>query len=134
MKSRCYLLYRKPNVIHASDLDCKVPNCICSWQKSLFFKSRPKYNASEMHELLYTLNPDFILCWVRLYECFLQMSYAASAPTLSNRMDYPYFYRTIMPDTMFNPARIRLMKEFKWSKVGTIHGKHEIFSLVRFYL
>ncbi|XP_072018246.1 gamma-aminobutyric acid type B receptor subunit 2-like [Amphiura filiformis] len=58
------------------------------------------------------------------------MSYAASAPTLSNRIDYPYFYRTVMPDTMFNSARIRLMKEFGWNKVGTIHGKHEIFSLV----
>ncbi|XP_072016480.1 gamma-aminobutyric acid type B receptor subunit 2-like [Amphiura filiformis] len=31
---------------------------------------------------------------------------------------------------MFNPARIHLMKEFGWNKVGTINGKHEIFSLV----
>ncbi|XP_072048784.1 gamma-aminobutyric acid type B receptor subunit 2-like [Amphiura filiformis] len=58
------------------------------------------------------------------------VSYAAIAPTLSNRIDYPYFYRSVMPDTMFNAARIRLMKEFGWNKVGTIHGKHEIFSLV----
>ncbi|XP_072015066.1 gamma-aminobutyric acid type B receptor subunit 1-like [Amphiura filiformis] len=58
------------------------------------------------------------------------VSYAATTPSLSNRIDYPYFFRTIMPDTMFNSARIRLMKEFSWNKVGTIHGKHEIFSLV----
>ncbi|XP_072016477.1 gamma-aminobutyric acid type B receptor subunit 2-like [Amphiura filiformis] len=57
------------------------------------------------------------------------VSYAAASPTLSNRIDYPYFYRTIMPDTMFNSARIHLLKEFGWNKVGTIHGKHEIFSL-----
>ncbi|XP_072016482.1 gamma-aminobutyric acid type B receptor subunit 2-like [Amphiura filiformis] len=62
------------------------------------------------------------------------ISYGASAPTLSNRIDYPYFYRTVMPDTMFNPARIHLMKEFGWNKVGTIHGKHEIFSLTADHL
>ncbi|XP_072016479.1 gamma-aminobutyric acid type B receptor subunit 1-like [Amphiura filiformis] len=58
------------------------------------------------------------------------VSYAAISPALSNRIDYPYFYRTVVPDTMINSARIRVMKEFGWNKVGTIHGKHEIFSLV----
>ncbi|XP_072016481.1 gamma-aminobutyric acid type B receptor subunit 2-like [Amphiura filiformis] len=62
------------------------------------------------------------------------ISYSAAAPSLSNRIDYPYFYRTVIPDTMFNPARIHLMKEFRWNKVGTIHGKHEIFSLAADHL
>ncbi|XP_072015945.1 gamma-aminobutyric acid type B receptor subunit 1-like [Amphiura filiformis] len=57
------------------------------------------------------------------------VSYAASSPALSNRDVYPYFFRTIMPDTMFNPARIRLLREFGWNKVGVIHGKEEIESL-----
>ncbi|XP_072048870.1 gamma-aminobutyric acid type B receptor subunit 1-like [Amphiura filiformis] len=57
------------------------------------------------------------------------MSYSASSPSLSNRVQYPYFYRTIMPDTMFNPARIQLIKYFGWTRVATIHENYEIFSL-----
>ena len=58
------------------------------------------------------------------------MSYAASSSALSNRKVYPYFYRTYMPDAMFNPSRERLMRDFNWTRVATIHENHELFSLV----
>ncbi|XP_022091351.1 uncharacterized protein LOC110979652 isoform X2 [Acanthaster planci] len=58
-----------------------------------------------------------------------QMSYAAASSALSNRKKFPFFYRTYMPDAMYNPARIRLMREYGWKRVATIHENHELFSL-----
>ena len=58
------------------------------------------------------------------------MSYSAASSALSNREKYPYFYRTYMPDAAVNPARVRLMKDFGWQRVATIHYNHELFSLV----
>ena len=58
------------------------------------------------------------------------MSYAASSSALSNREVYPYFYRTYMPDAMYNPARVHIMKKYGWQRVATIHENHELFSLV----
>ncbi|XP_072031852.1 gamma-aminobutyric acid type B receptor subunit 2-like [Amphiura filiformis] len=57
------------------------------------------------------------------------MSYSAASSALSDREKYPYFYRTYMPDAAVNPARVRLMKDFNWNRVATIHYNHELFSL-----
>lgn len=62
------------------------------------------------------------------------MSYAAASSILSNRNKYPLFYRTYMPDSMYNPARVRLIKEYGWTRVATIHENHELFSLVRQFI
>ena len=59
------------------------------------------------------------------------MSYGAASSALSDREKFPFFYRTYMPDAAYNPARIRLLREFGWTRVATIHETHELFSLVR---
>lgn len=58
------------------------------------------------------------------------MSYSAGSSALSNRVEYPYFYRTYMPDAMLNRARIRIIKDFGWKRVATIHENKDLFSLV----
>ncbi|XP_038071683.1 uncharacterized protein LOC119740441 [Patiria miniata] len=63
------------------------------------------------------------------YWNLVTMSYGAASSALSNRKKFPFFYRTYMPDAMYNPARIRLMREYGWRRVATIHENHELFSL-----
>ena len=58
------------------------------------------------------------------------MSYSAASSALSNRAVFPYFYRTYMPDTMLNRARIRIIRDFGWKRVATIHENHDLFALV----
>lgn len=36
-----------------------------------------------------------------------------------------------MTDTLYNTARIRILKDFNWTRVATLHENHEIFALVR---
>ena len=60
----------------------------------------------------------------------LQVSYSAASSALSNRVVFPYFYRTYMPDPMLNRARVRLIKEFGWQRIATIHENQDLFSLV----
>ncbi|XP_038073128.1 uncharacterized protein LOC119741448 isoform X2 [Patiria miniata] len=63
------------------------------------------------------------------YWNLITMSYSAGSSALSNRVVFPYFYRTYMPDAMLNRARIRLIKEFGWQRVATIHENQDLFSL-----
>ncbi|XP_071964124.1 gamma-aminobutyric acid type B receptor subunit 1-like [Antedon mediterranea] len=58
----------------------------------------------------------------------VQMSYAASNPALSDRNKYKSFYRTCASDTIFNYARLAMIKLFKWTRVATIHENQELFS------
>ncbi|XP_038069217.1 uncharacterized protein LOC119738403 [Patiria miniata] len=70
-----------------------------------------------------------IISGTAYYWNLIAISPSAASPGLSNREKYPLFYRTYMPDAMFNPVRIRLMREFGWKRVATIHENHEVFSL-----
>ncbi|CAD5114117.1 DgyrCDS3264 [Dimorphilus gyrociliatus] len=49
-----------------------------------------------------------------------QLSYADTHPELSDRTRYSMFFRTIPSDLDYNPARVKLVKNFGWKRVGTI--------------
>ncbi|XP_072023148.1 gamma-aminobutyric acid type B receptor subunit 1-like [Amphiura filiformis] len=63
------------------------------------------------------------------YWNLITVSYGAESPGLSNRKFYPYFYRSASPATVYNYARIRLMREYGWNRVATIHENREYFKL-----
>ncbi|XP_059157724.1 gamma-aminobutyric acid type B receptor subunit 2-like [Physella acuta] len=49
-----------------------------------------------------------------------QLSYADTNPMLSDRDEFPNFYRTVPSDSDFNPARLALLRHFNWTTVGTL--------------
>ncbi|PIK56916.1 putative gamma-aminobutyric acid type B receptor subunit 1-like [Apostichopus japonicus] len=63
------------------------------------------------------------------YWNLITLSYSAASSALSNRDEYPYFFRTYVPDAMYNPLRIKILKAFNWTRVATIHTNFEVFSL-----
>ncbi|XP_038052380.1 gamma-aminobutyric acid type B receptor subunit 1-like [Patiria miniata] len=59
----------------------------------------------------------------------IQLSYGASSPELSNRDRYPRFFRMFPPESLFNVVWLAVIKEFKWTKVATLHQSVDLFSL-----
>lgn len=57
------------------------------------------------------------------------MSFGSTAPALSDREEFPYFFRTVMPDSSHNPARIAFIRRFKWDTVTTFSQNEEVHSL-----
>lgn len=57
------------------------------------------------------------------------MSFGAVAPALSDRREFPLFYRTVAPDSSHNPARIAFIRRFGWDTVTTFSQNEEIYSL-----
>jgi gamma-aminobutyric acid type B receptor len=48
---------------------------------------------------------------------------------LSDRREFPLFYRTVAPDSSHNPARIAFIRRFGWDTVTTFSQNEEIHSL-----
>ncbi|XP_072854575.2 gamma-aminobutyric acid type B receptor subunit 2 [Pogona vitticeps] len=61
----------------------------------------------------------------------VQLSFAATTPELADKKKYPYFFRTVPSDNAVNPAILKLLKHFKWKRVGTLTQDIQRFSEVR---
>ncbi|XP_077868126.1 gamma-aminobutyric acid type B receptor subunit 1-like, partial [Saccoglossus kowalevskii] len=51
----------------------------------------------------------------------------ATAPTLSNRDEFPGFFRTHPSQYIYNDARLEMCKAFGWTTVATLYQTHEKF-------
>ncbi|XP_052864575.1 gamma-aminobutyric acid type B receptor subunit 2 [Anopheles cruzii] len=63
------------------------------------------------------------------YWNILQVSFGSTAPALSDRGEFPLFYRTVAPDSSHHPARIAFLARFGWDMVATFSQNEEGYSL-----
>ncbi|KAM7428279.1 hypothetical protein ABFA07_020719 [Porites harrisoni] len=59
----------------------------------------------------------------------VQIGYSTSSPSLSNKEKYPLYFRTSTSEIIENPARVALLKHFKWKRVALIVQQADIFEL-----
>ncbi|XP_054744804.1 uncharacterized protein LOC129249163 [Anastrepha obliqua] len=59
----------------------------------------------------------------------VQVSFGSTSPALSDRKEFPNFYRTVAPDSSHNPARIAFIRFFGWDTVTTFSQNEEVHSL-----
>ena len=59
---------------------------------------------------------------------FIQVSYSAGSPRLSDRTRYPNFFRMNSEETNFNEAIVALLKHFNWSRVAVVKQDEGIFN------
>ncbi|RXM35656.1 hypothetical protein EOD39_3960 [Acipenser ruthenus] len=60
-----------------------------------------------------------------------KLSFAATTPVLADKKKYPNFFRTVPSDNAVNPAVIKFLKKYEWSRVGTLTQDVQRFSEVR---
>ncbi|XP_037958848.1 gamma-aminobutyric acid type B receptor subunit 2 [Teleopsis dalmanni] len=63
------------------------------------------------------------------YWNIVQVSFGSTSPALSDRKEFPYFYRTVAPDSSHNLARIAFIRRFGWDTVTTFSQNEEVHSL-----
>lgn len=59
----------------------------------------------------------------------VQVSFGSTSPALSDRQEFPFFYRTVATDSSHNPARIAFIRKFGWDTVTTFSQNEEVHSL-----
>ncbi|KTG35969.1 hypothetical protein cypCar_00013112, partial [Cyprinus carpio] len=59
------------------------------------------------------------------------LSFAATTPVLADRKKYPNFFRTVPSDNAVNPAVVKFLNYYNWSRVGTLTQDVQRFSEVR---
>ncbi|KAJ8984970.1 hypothetical protein NQ317_007840, partial [Molorchus minor] len=57
------------------------------------------------------------------------VSFGSTTPSLSDRNKFPLFFRTVAPDTSHNSAKIKFVKEFRWSVVATFSQSENAYLL-----
>lgn len=64
-----------------------------------------------------------------------QLSYADTHPMFTKE-NFPNFFRIVPSDNAFNAPRLSLLKEFNWTRVGTIFQNEPRYSLAhnRYYI
>jgi gamma-aminobutyric acid type B receptor len=59
----------------------------------------------------------------------LQLSYADTHPMFT-KQHFPNFFRVVPSENAFNAPRLKLLREFNWTRVGTIYQNEPRYSLV----
>ncbi|XP_064841516.1 gamma-aminobutyric acid type B receptor subunit 2-like [Oncorhynchus masou masou] len=58
----------------------------------------------------------------------VQLSFAATTPVLADKKKYPNFFRTVPSDNAVNPAVVKFLNFYNWSRVGTLTQDVQRFS------
>ncbi|KAG0415453.1 hypothetical protein HPB47_007376, partial [Ixodes persulcatus] len=61
----------------------------------------------------------------------LQLTYADTHPMYTLE-SYPNFFRVVPSESVFNQARVSLLKHFNWTRVGTLYQTNPRYALTRF--
>lgn len=61
-----------------------------------------------------------------------QVSSMATSTALSNRALYPYFFRCVPTESLFNLARMAIIRTYGWRRLAIIYEQYDIFALVFF--
>nr|XP_022908051.1 gamma-aminobutyric acid type B receptor subunit 2 [Onthophagus taurus]XP_022908052.1 gamma-aminobutyric acid type B receptor subunit 2 [Onthophagus taurus] len=69
------------------------------------------------------------LAHIVVYWNILQVSFGSTSPNLSDRNEFPFFFRTVSPDSSFNPARTAFMKYYGWETVAAFCESNNVFLL-----
>ncbi|ROK35834.1 Gamma-aminobutyric acid type B receptor subunit 2 [Anabarilius grahami] len=55
-------------------------------------------------------------------------AFVATTPVLADRKKYPNFFRTVPSDNAVNPAVVKFLNYYNWSRVGTLTQDVQRFS------
>lgn len=59
----------------------------------------------------------------------VKVSFGSTSPNLSDRNEFPLFFRTVPPDSSYNPARAAFLKHFGWETVAAFCESENTFLL-----
>ncbi|XP_046663781.1 gamma-aminobutyric acid type B receptor subunit 2 isoform X2 [Homalodisca vitripennis] len=63
------------------------------------------------------------------YWNMVQVSFGSTSPALSDRREFPLFYRTAAPDSAHNPARLAFITKFGWETVTALSQNEDDYTL-----
>lgn len=58
----------------------------------------------------------------------VQLSFAVTAPSLANKRRFPNFFRMVPSDSAVNLALVRFLRQYGWSRVGTLTQNEQKFT------
>ena len=69
--------------------------------------------------------------WENKSHLIFQLTYADTHPMFTAR-SFPHFFRIVPSENQFNEPRLALLREFNWTRLGTLYQNEAKYSLVSF--
>ncbi|KAJ8895986.1 hypothetical protein PR048_001327 [Dryococelus australis] len=57
------------------------------------------------------------------------VSFGSTSPALSDRKEFPLFFRTVAPDSSHNPARLAFVRRFGWDSVTALSQDEDVYTM-----
>ena len=72
-----------------------------------------------------------LLAFTLLFYLF-KLTYADTHPMFTAK-SFPHFFRVVPSDNEFNPPRLSIMRNYNWTRVGTLYQNEAKYALVIVY-
>ncbi|GFV19284.1 transposable element Tc1 transposase [Trichonephila clavipes] len=132
-KINSWLYLASDESLNLETIELKHPNlCDSGVSVDAFFHSL--YRQPVMTTILGTGSSEVTERLARVVSRWniVQISYGATSPALSDRENFPMFFRTVAPDSSHNAALLSFVLYHKWFTVATLHEQGDKHSLEDF--
>ncbi|KAI7806353.1 putative gamma-aminobutyric acid type B receptor subunit 2-like [Triplophysa rosa] len=111
---------------HLTDSKCNNAKALKAFLDATFYRPKPLMVFGGVCPSVTSTIAQSLEAWN-----LVQLSFAVTAPSLANKRRFPNFFRMVPSDSAVNLALVRFLKQYGWSRVGTLTQNDQKFTEVQ---
>ncbi|XP_021322612.1 gamma-aminobutyric acid type B receptor subunit 2 isoform X2 [Danio rerio] len=111
---------------HLTDSECDNSKALKAFFETIFSGPKPLMIFGGACSSVTSVLAQSLESWN-----LVQLSFAVTVPLLADKRRFPNFFRTVPSDSAVNVALVRFLRQYGWSRVGTLTQREQSFTEVQ---